>query len=195
MSKRETKSIPDFVCCRDTNIMATRKHVTPTAEKQKKRIKTDEQSTSANTGGYESFSIETGMDLGVAEQVELLEKRVEFLEQERQLMIKEVAKLSKNIKACREEQSHAWECRNKFIGLHNEKLETYIARMQSYTVEKIQGIHNMIAGRQAAINERLDKTEKAWRGCWFVTDKKVDVLWQKEEERKEAEEVAGMQGR
>ena len=34
-----------------------------------------------------------------------------------------------------------------------------------------------------------------WRGCWFVTDKKVDVLWQKEEERKEAEEVAGMQGR
>ena len=156
--------------------------------------------TSVNTGGYHEaasdadFSIETGMDLAVAEKVELLEKRVSYLEDERKVMFDDIGILTNRIKACKEEQEHAWECRNKFIGLHNEKLETYIAKLQSFTCEKLQAIHNMIAGRQAAINEKLDKTEKSLRGCWWVTDKKLDVLWQKEEERREAEVASGMQG-
>ena len=104
-------------------------------------------------------SIETGMDLAVAEQVKLLEKRVSYLEDERRVMFDDIGILTNRIKACKEEQEHAWECRNKFIGLHNKKLETYIARLQSYTCEKLQGIHTMIVGRQADINERLDKTE------------------------------------
>lgn len=107
MSKRETKLIPKIVCCRDTNIgmETSRKRVTPIdnrREEQQKRLKSDEQS--ANTGGVEDYSIETGLDLGVAEQVELLEKRVNSLEEEKRLMIKDIHSLTKKIEACKEEQ-------------------------------------------------------------------------------------------
>ena len=182
-----------------------RKHDMSTVDKNKaphKRLKHDSQETmSANTGGVEEedtnvdFSIETGMDLGVSEKLQLLENKVETLEEERKLLIKDIAMLTKKIEDCQEEQSHAWECRNKFIGLHNEKLETYIANLQAYTCEKLHGIHTAIAEKHLNIVKKLETTEKALRGCWFVTDKKVDLLWQKEDERREAEEAAGMEGR
>jgi hypothetical protein len=202
MSKRQNKFIPQIICCKETIIMdnTERKRVTPTVNrKQNKRMKREEETTSVNTGGVEDtgldFSIETGMDLGLTEQVQLLEQRIESLENEKKLMIKDVAILTKKIVDCQEEQSHAWECRNKFIGLHNEKLATYITKLQAYTCEKLHGIHTAIAEKHMNIINKLETTEKALRGCWFVTDNKVDLLWQKEEERKEAEETSGMEGR
>jgi hypothetical protein len=150
------KTIPNIICFEEQtsnmNNNMSRKHVTPTADRSEtnKRFKTED--TTVNTGGVDEqrgtdneFSIETGMDLALTEKVELLEKRVESLENEKALLITDVAALTKKITDCQEEQSHAWECRNKFIGLHNEKLETYIANLQAYTCEKLHGIHTAIA--------------------------------------------------
>ena len=136
------KTIPNIICFEETTAKMdekiTKKHVTPTAQTtQNKRFK--QEQSSVNTGGVEEaptdneYSIQTGMDLAVTEKVQLLEIRVESLENERKLLIKDVAALTKKIADCKEEQSHAWECRNKFIGLHNEKLEAYIAKLQAYT--------------------------------------------------------------
>jgi hypothetical protein len=209
MSKNKPKPIPKIVCCRDTNIMEhssikRERDVTPdnnaSTRKEKRRKAFHAEETSVNTGGNEAasekdFSIETGMDLAVAEQVELLEKRVSYLEDERRVMFNDIGILTNRIKACKEEQEHAWECRNKFIGLHNEKLATYIEKLQAYTCEKLHGIHTAIAEKHLNIVNKLETTEKALRGCWFATDNKVDLLWQKEEERREAEETSGMEGR
>ena len=133
----------------------------------------------------EENSIETGSDMKIIERIELLEFQMESVRSDLRIARLErdehKEKLDRHLTGTR----LFWDKTNKeLVSYHRNKLHDAIEKLATYSVEKMKGIHTLIAKKQASLADRLSKTENALRDCWFITDMKVTKLLEKEEEQK-----------
>ena len=143
----------------------------------------------------EENSIETGAGMEILERIELLEEQMENVRSDVRIARLECEeqkdRLNRHLKVTRQ----FWEKTNKeFLSYHKKKMNEAIERLTTYSVEKMKGIHRMIAEKQASLADSVAAMETALRDCWFVTDAKVTEMLEKEvqykcEGNKENDEV------
>jgi predicted RNase H-like nuclease (RuvC/YqgF family) len=133
----------------------------------------------------DNLSINTGFETLIEERLTKLENYVEHMKAEAEKSKKEITKLTVKLDQFNKRAESTWQSANAFILLHDSKMEDFCGQLATYTCQKMRTMHRLIAEKQAEMAASLERMDTKLLACWFVTDKKVDLLWTTEEERKQ----------